>query len=40
MLHPVNALVVLGLSGYLTRQAWAEARERAPETAVVVSPAA
>ncbi|HZT91329.1 MAG TPA: hypothetical protein VFA05_04740 [Gaiellaceae bacterium] len=29
MFHPVNALVLLGLSGMLARQAWAEARMRA-----------
>lgn len=29
MFHPVNALVLLGLSGMLTRRAWAESRARA-----------
>ena len=28
MFHPVTALLLLGLSGILTRQAWAEARAR------------
>ena len=28
MFHPVNALVLLGLSGMLTRKAWTEARSR------------
>lgn len=40
MFHPVNALVVLGLSGMLARQAWAEARASAEaprEVAVAVS---
>ena len=30
MLHPVNALLLLGLSGYLTRCAWATRRSEAP----------
>lgn len=29
MFHPVNAVLLLGLSGMLTRQAWAESRARA-----------
>jgi hypothetical protein len=39
MFHPVNALLLLGLSGMLTLQAWVEARARAaaPETAPAVS---
>ena len=34
MFHPVNALVLLGLSGMLTRKAWTEARSRSevPQT--------
>lgn len=32
MLHPVNALLLLGLSGYLTRYAWAT-RKRTEEVA-------
>lgn len=36
MLHPVNALLLLGLSGQLARRAWAERRgaEPAPELAL------
>jgi hypothetical protein len=39
MFHPVNALLVLGLSGMLARQAWVEARARAatPESAAAAS---
>lgn len=39
MFHPVNALVLLGLSGRLAQQAWAETRApaRAPETAAAVA---
>ena len=38
MFHPVNALVLLGLSGRLAQQAWAEARatDRVPESAAAV----
>jgi len=40
MFHPVTALVILGLSGTLMRQAWAEARAhaRAPEAATTAVP--
>ncbi len=34
MFHPVNAVVLLGLSGALARQAWQEARAGTPELAV------
>lgn len=39
MFHPVNALVLLGLSGMLTRKAWTEARARAqaPESSPAAS---
>ncbi len=39
MFHPVNALVLLGLSGRLAQQAWSEARatNRAPESATAVA---
>jgi hypothetical protein len=33
MFHPVNALLLLGLSAALTRRAWAEARAREPMAA-------
>jgi hypothetical protein len=32
MFHPVNALILLGLSGTLARRAWAEARAARAET--------
>jgi hypothetical protein len=40
MFHPVNAVVMLGLSGMLTRRAWSEARIRtsAPEAATTAVP--
>ena len=34
MLHPVNALLVLGIAGYLAHYAFARAPEAAPEAAV------
>lgn len=34
-LHPVNALLILGLAGYLARQAWQQARQ-APRAATTV----
>lgn len=33
MFHPVNAMLLLGLSGYLTYQAWATRRAQAPPRA-------
>jgi hypothetical protein len=32
MLHPVNAAILLGLSGYLAHYAWASRRDETPET--------
>ena len=38
MFHPVNALLLLGLSGHLTREAWMNRRRaQAPESATVPS---
>jgi hypothetical protein len=39
MFHPVNALLLLGLSGSLTRTAWAEARSGEPVPAAAVEAA-
>lgn len=39
MFHPVNALLLLGLSAMLTRRAWAEARARETVPAAAVEPA-
>jgi hypothetical protein len=33
-LHPVNALLILGLAGYLARQAWQQARQARAATTV------
>ena len=33
MLHPVNALLLLGLSGYLARDAWATRGKEVPASA-------
>jgi hypothetical protein len=33
MLHPVNALLLLGLSGYLARHSWSARRAEAPQVA-------
>jgi hypothetical protein len=38
MLHPVNALILLGLSGYLARYAWATRRKKEGGTAPAVAP--
>ncbi|HSP73094.1 MAG TPA: DUF6220 domain-containing protein [Gaiellaceae bacterium] len=40
MFHPVNALLLLGLSGYLARTEWAAVRGRAPEAAPAAVPTA
>jgi hypothetical protein len=37
MFHPVNAILLLGLSGMLTRRAWAARRTHAPEVAAAPS---
>lgn len=38
MLHPVNALILLGLSGHLARYAWAAHRNRESASAAVTAP--
>jgi hypothetical protein len=38
MFHPVNALVLLGLSGSLAFRSWREARAGAPQESVAASP--
>ena len=39
MFHPVNAILLLGLSGYLARTAWATARAEAPAVEAEAVPA-
>jgi hypothetical protein len=38
MFHPVNALILLGLSGSLAFRSWREARAGAPQESVAASP--